>query len=118
MSPSRRTTRWPQQPVVYATDLDGQPVLLVEREDAPTYHDATVAYCAALDVRPAWVMHPATQVERMLDMVAVGSGIGWLNAWQAVRRQPRRRGHPSRCGRSSGSTSSTWCGESMTIPSG
>ena len=55
-----------------------------EREDAPTYHDATVAYCAALDVRPAWVMHPATQVERMLDMVAVGSGIGWLNAWQAA----------------------------------
>ena len=30
-------------------------------------------------------MHPASQVERMLDMVAVGSGIGWLNAWQAVR---------------------------------
>jgi DNA-binding transcriptional LysR family regulator len=28
-------------------------------------------------------MHTATQVERMLDMVAVGSGIGWLNAWQA-----------------------------------
>ena len=70
--------------VVNATDLEGQPVLLVEREDAPTYHDATVAYCAALDVRPAWVMHPATQVERMLDMVAVGSGIGWLNAWQAA----------------------------------
>jgi DNA-binding transcriptional LysR family regulator len=73
-----------EQAVVQAADLDGQPVLLVEREDAPTYHDATVAYCAALDVRPAWVMHPASQVERMLDMVAVGSGIGWLNAWQAV----------------------------------
>jgi DNA-binding transcriptional LysR family regulator len=72
-----------QHEVVYAADLEGQPVLLVEREDAPTYHDSTLAYCAALDVRPAWVMHPATQVERMLDMVAVGSGIGWLNAWQA-----------------------------------
>jgi DNA-binding transcriptional LysR family regulator len=70
--------------VVNATDLEGQPVLLVEREDAPTYHDSTLAYCDALDVRPAWVMHPATQVERMLDMVAVGSGIGWLNAWQAA----------------------------------
>jgi len=70
--------------VVYATDLEGQPVLLVEREDAPTYHDATVAYCTSLDVRPAWVVHPASQVERMLDMVAVGSGIGWLNAWQAA----------------------------------
>jgi len=73
-----------QREVVDATDLDGQPVLLVEREDAPTYHDATLAYCNALHVRPAWVMHPATQVERMLDMVAVGSGIGWLNAWQAA----------------------------------
>jgi DNA-binding transcriptional LysR family regulator len=72
------------QPEVYATDLEGQPVLLVERDDAPTYHDATLGYCAALDVRPAWVTHPATQVERMLDMVAVGSGIGWLNAWQAA----------------------------------
>jgi DNA-binding transcriptional LysR family regulator len=73
-----------QQDVVEAADLEGQPVLLVERDDAPTYHDATIAYCAALDVRPAWVMHPASQVERMLDMVAVGSGIGWLNAWQAA----------------------------------
>ena len=70
--------------VVNAANLDGEPALLVEREDAPTYHDATVAYCAALDIRPAWVVHPATQVERMLDMVAVGSGIGWLNAWQAA----------------------------------
>jgi DNA-binding transcriptional LysR family regulator len=73
-----------QQSVVEATDLEGQPVLLVEREEAPTYHDETLAYCAALDVRPVWVAHPATQVERMLDMVAVGSGIGWLNAWQAA----------------------------------
>jgi len=70
--------------VVYASDLDGQPVLLVERDDAPTYHDSTLSYCASLDVRPAWVVHPASQVERMLDMVAVGSGIGWLNAWQAA----------------------------------
>jgi len=73
-----------EQPAVYATDLDAQPVLLVEREGAPTYHDATLAYCASLDVRPVWVLHAATQVERMLDMVAVGSGIGWLNMWQAA----------------------------------
>src|SRR4051794_28712721 len=59
--------------VVHASDLDGQPVLLVERDDAPTYHDSTLAYCAAHDVQPSWVIHPATQVERMLDMVAVGS---------------------------------------------
>jgi DNA-binding transcriptional LysR family regulator len=77
-----------QQAIVYASDLEAQPVLLVERDDAPTYHDSTVAYCAAHGVRPAWVVHPASQVERMLDMVSVGSGIGWLNAWQAahVRR--------------------------------
>ncbi len=81
-----------RQPIIDAADLDGQPVLLVEREDAPTYHDATITYCAALDVHPAWVMHPASQVERMLDMVAVGSGIGWLNAWQAANVEPRRRG--------------------------
>ncbi len=72
------------QPIVNVTDLDGVAVLLVERDDAPTYHDSTVAYCAAHDVRPAWVTHPATQVERMLDMVAVGAGIGWLNSWQAA----------------------------------
>jgi DNA-binding transcriptional LysR family regulator len=73
-----------QHDVVYAADLDGQPVLQVDRDEAPTYHDAALAYCAALDVRPAWVVHAASQVERMLDMVAVGSGIGWLNAWQAA----------------------------------
>jgi DNA-binding transcriptional LysR family regulator len=76
--------RLAQREVVDAADLDGQPVLLVERDDAPTYHDSTVSYLAALDVHPAWVVHPASQVERMLDMVAVGSGIGWLNAWQAA----------------------------------
>jgi DNA-binding transcriptional LysR family regulator len=69
---------------VDVVELDGEQLLLVERADAPTYHDATVAYCAAHDVHPAWVVHPASQVERMLDMVAVGSGIGWLNAWQAA----------------------------------
>jgi DNA-binding transcriptional LysR family regulator len=69
--------------VVDATDLEGEPALLVERAEAPTYHDETLAYCNSLGVRPAWVLHVPTQVERMLDMVSVGSGIGWLNAWQA-----------------------------------
>ena len=31
-----------------------------------------------------------SQVERVLDMVAVGSGIGWLNSWQAAREDIRR----------------------------
>ena len=71
------------QDVVQASDLDGEPVLLVERADAPTAHEETLAYCASVGIRPAWVLHPATQAERMLDMVAVGAGIGWLNHWQA-----------------------------------
>ena len=75
--------------VVDVTDLDGEAVLLVERADAPTYHDATLAFCSAAGVEPRWVLHAASQVERVLDMVGVGTGIGWLNAWQAghVRRE-------------------------------
>jgi DNA-binding transcriptional LysR family regulator len=73
-----------QRQVIDATDLNGQPLLLVERDGAPVYHDATVGYCAEHGVRPEWVVHPVTQVERMLDMVAVGSGIGWLNSSQAA----------------------------------
>ena len=72
-----------RQPVIRATDLEGQPVLLVSRDDAPTYHDATLGYLAEHGVRARLVEHAATQVERMLDMVAVGSGIGWLNEYQA-----------------------------------
>lgn len=74
---------------VRAAELSGQLVLVVERSEAPAHHDAIMAYCAALDVRPRWVVHPATQVERVLDMVAVGTGIGWLNAWQAERESGR-----------------------------
>jgi DNA-binding transcriptional LysR family regulator len=75
--------RLAEQDVVYATDLESEPALLVERAEAPTFHDETLAYCDELGVRPTWVLHVATQVERMLDMVSVGTGIGWLNAWQA-----------------------------------
>jgi DNA-binding transcriptional LysR family regulator len=81
------THRLAENDVVEASDLDGEPVLLVERADAPTAHEETLAYCAAVGIRPAWVLHPATQAERMLDMVAVGAGIGWLNRWQAGRVQ-------------------------------
>ena len=71
------------QSTVQASDLEGEAVLLVDRSDAPTYHDDTIAYCASLGVRPRWVHHPATQVERMLDIVSMNGGIGWLNHWQA-----------------------------------
>jgi DNA-binding transcriptional LysR family regulator len=69
--------------VVDAAALDGERVLAVDRSDAPTARREIEAYCTHLGVRPRWVTHPATQVERMLDMVAVGTGIGWLNSWQA-----------------------------------
>lgn len=69
--------------VIEASELEGQTLLLVRRDDAPTYHDATVGYVAEHGIRAVWVEHAATQVERMLDMVAVGLGIGWLNENQA-----------------------------------
>jgi DNA-binding transcriptional LysR family regulator len=72
-------------PAVAAADLDGQPVLVVDGAVAPTAHGEIEAYCAAMGARPRWVVHAATQVERMLDMVAAGTGIGWLNSWQAER---------------------------------
>jgi DNA-binding transcriptional LysR family regulator len=64
-------------------DLESESVLVVDRNEAPQAHDDITAYCASHGVRPRWVLHGATQVERMLDMVAVGSGVGWLNSWQA-----------------------------------
>jgi DNA-binding transcriptional LysR family regulator len=66
-------------------DLDGEPVFVVDRGDAPTAHDEIAAYCTSMGVRPAWVTHAPTQVERVLDLVAVGGGIGWLNSWQVER---------------------------------
>ena len=77
--------RLARRKVIDVRDLDGEPVLLVDRADAPAAHDASVAYTDAHGVQPAWVVHPASQVERVLDMVAVGTGIGWLNAWQAAQ---------------------------------
>jgi DNA-binding transcriptional LysR family regulator len=73
------------QDVVHRTDLAGVEVLVVDRAEGPAYHDATLGYLAGLSPPPRYVEHGAAQVERMLDMVAVGSGIGWLNAWQAER---------------------------------
>ncbi len=74
---------------VRAEDLDGQPVLVVDRAEAPTAHDEITAYCAAAGARPRWITHAAVQVERVLDQVALGTGIGWLNAWQAEAARRR-----------------------------
>jgi DNA-binding transcriptional LysR family regulator len=69
---------------VGAGDLDGEPVLVVDRAEAPIAHDEIAAYLAAAGARPRWIAHAAVQVERVLDQVALGTGIGWLNAWQAA----------------------------------
>ena len=74
---------------VDVTDLEGEPVLIVERDDAPRAHDEITHYFAGLGVRPRWVTHGATQIERVFDMVSVGGGIGWLNTWQAERESGR-----------------------------
>jgi DNA-binding transcriptional LysR family regulator len=75
--------------VVKAAVLDGEPVLVVDASVAPTAHNEIEAYCAAMGARPRWVTHAATQMERMLDMVAAGAGIGWLNSWQVERAAGR-----------------------------
>jgi DNA-binding transcriptional LysR family regulator len=75
--------------VVHQADLAGADILVVDRAEGPAYHDATVGYLVGLDPPARHVEHGATQMERMLDMVAVGAGIGWLNAWQAERELGR-----------------------------
>ncbi len=74
---------------VEARHLDDERVLVVERSDAPTARDEIESYCAAVGARPRWVSHAAIQVERVLDLVAIGTGIGWLNSWQARRATGR-----------------------------
>jgi DNA-binding transcriptional LysR family regulator len=74
---------------VDVTDLEGEPVLIVERDDAPRAHDEITRYVAGFGVRPRWITHGATQIERVFDMVSVGAGIGWLNIWQAEREAGR-----------------------------
>ena len=75
--------------VVDAHDLEHEPLLVVDRADAPQTHDVITGYFNRLGVRPTWVTHGATQIERVFDMVAIGSGIGWLNTWQAEREAGR-----------------------------
>jgi DNA-binding transcriptional LysR family regulator len=77
------------QAIVRRSDLAGAEILVVNRDEAPAYHDQTVSYLVDLDPPPRQILHAATQVERMFDMVAVGAGIGWLNAWQAERERNR-----------------------------
>ena len=70
-------------------DLADEPVLIVDRSDAPHAHDKIATYLSGQGVRPHYVTHGATQIERVFDMVSIGSGIGWLNTWQAEREAGR-----------------------------
>lgn len=74
---------------VTADDLDGRRLLVVDRGDAPHAYDEMVAFSNSLGIQPVWVTHGATQIERVFDMVAIGTGIGWLNTWQAEREMGR-----------------------------
>lgn len=74
---------------VTAADLDGRRLLVVDRGDAPHAYDEMVAFSNSLGIQPVWVTHGATQIERVFDMVAIGTGIGWLNTWQAEREVGR-----------------------------
>jgi DNA-binding transcriptional LysR family regulator len=75
--------------VVAPADLDGEPLLIVDRDDSLGVHDESVAFFADRGVSPRFVDHAATQIERALDMVAVGTGFGWLNRGQAERHRDR-----------------------------
>src|SRR5262245_41522360 len=43
--------------VVEAADLDDEPLLVVDRSDAPQTHDVITGYLTGLGVRPVWVTH-------------------------------------------------------------
>jgi DNA-binding transcriptional LysR family regulator len=75
--------------VVAAADLEGEPLLIVDRAEAPQAHDVITGFMSRLGVRPLWVTHGPSQIERVFDMVSIGSGIGWLNTWQAEREAGR-----------------------------
>ncbi len=75
--------------LVSIADLDDEPVLVVDRADAPHAHDTIATYLQGQGVHPRWVTHGATQIERVFDMVSIGSGIGWVNTWQAEREGGR-----------------------------
>ena len=88
-SPCRSGTGSPRPRSSTPHDLEHEPLLIVDRGDAPQAHDVITGYLNRLGVRPTWVTHGATQIERVFDMVAIGSGIGWLNTWQAEREAGR-----------------------------
>ena len=46
-------------------------------------------YLSRLGVRPVWVTHGATPDRARVRHGAIGSGIGWLNTWQADRGNRR-----------------------------
>ena len=67
--------------IVNASDLDGQPVLVVDRAEAPTGHDEIEAYCASVSARPNWITHAAVKwsgcsTRSLSERVSAGSAPG------------------------------------------
>jgi DNA-binding transcriptional LysR family regulator len=76
--------------VIDPSDLDGQAALIVDASDSPVVHRLISGFFNARNVHPRWVNHAANQIERGLDQTAAGSGVSWLNPWQAERAAKRR----------------------------
>ena len=75
---------------VEATDLDGEPVLVVDRADAPTRPRRDRGLLRRRR-RPAALDHARRDPGRAgaRPWSRSGPGIGWLNSWQAERGRPR-----------------------------
>jgi DNA-binding transcriptional LysR family regulator len=76
--------------VIQPSDLDGHSALIVDAVDSPMVHRSISGFFSSRDVHPRWVHHAANQIERALDQTAAGSGVSWLNPWQADRAAKRR----------------------------
>jgi hypothetical protein len=66
---------------------DGTSGRLITRcsSSAGRRRDEFESCCAGTGARTREITPPAVQVERVLDLVALGTGIGWLDSWQAAR---------------------------------
>jgi DNA-binding transcriptional LysR family regulator len=72
--------------VVDAHDLDHEPLLVVD-PPAPQTHDVITSCFNRLGASD--LGDPVRPRSNVFDMVAIGSGIGWLNTWQAEREAGR-----------------------------
>ena len=85
--PDHRLARFER---VDVSDLEGEPVLLVEREDAPRAHDDDHPLLRRDRHPPGVGSRTARRRSNgSSTWCRVGAGIGWLNTWQAERESGR-----------------------------